>query len=61
MPTLATSTGFATRPGLLRVGWLLFAVVTLALLVVSAGAAHAADFFQLTGDEANALVDKAKN
>jgi len=42
------------------VGWLLFAVVPLVALLLSASVARASDIFQLTGDEANALIDKAK-
>jgi S1-C subfamily serine protease len=39
---------------------LLFAAIVFAPLVVSSGVARAADVFQLTGDESNALFDKAK-
>jgi serine protease Do len=39
---------------------LLFVAIPFAALVVLPGAARAADVFQLTGDEANALFDKAK-
>jgi len=38
----------------------LFAAISFAPLVVLPGIARAADVFQLTGDEANALFDKAK-
>jgi len=39
---------------------LLFAAILVAPLVVFPGVARATDVFQLTGDETNALIDKAK-
>ena len=53
---------FRTSPGSLvpRAFYLLFAAIPFGSLLVLPGVARATDVFQLTGDEANALFDKAK-
>ncbi len=48
------------RPLLARALCLLVAAIPVAPCVVLPGVARAADVFQLTGDEASALIDKAK-
>jgi serine protease Do len=48
------------RPVVPRSLWLLLAALTVGPVLVAPGNVRAADFFQLSGDEANALFDKAK-
>jgi len=51
---------FSSQSGFRRAFSLLLVAITFATVVVLTGVARAADVFQLTGDEANALFDKAK-
>jgi len=50
---------FSIQPGLPRAFSLLFLAISFAAIVVLPGVARA-DVFQLSGDETNALIDKAK-